>query len=135
MKYLILLICTISLIGCTGSRTRINYGADLAVYEASPQWMFDHMPPGTPRGASRFYGYYDPTDGSITLNEQNTKWTAVRIFNHEFTLHAIPHQKPVDATELLLRYHSPSFDFILHPEQRDRLLAMSVAKQAAKDNK
>jgi len=95
------------------SRTRLNPGADLALYEASPTWIWEN----TPRQyGSRTYGFYDPADGSITIDKTLTCWGKAKVLNHEMTGHGFDHQWPRDGWELMARYSAPGFDFLQHPE-------------------
>lgn len=117
MKYLFAALAVLLLVGCSGSRTRLNPGADLAWYEGSAQWMFDHLPPGCNRATAFLGGYYDPTDGSITTNEQLNRTGFFRVGMHELGIHAFNHQKPADMEELMRRYESPAFSFGFHYEE------------------
>lgn len=117
MKYLLACLCLLFLVGCDGSRSRLNDGADLATYSASPQWMFQHIPAGLPKGQVRLDGYYDPDDGSITISEQLHGWMLARTYAHELG-HAWDHQRPADIWELLARYQSPDFSFNPHPDEQ-----------------
>jgi len=112
MKYLIVAISFILLSGCY-SRTRLNNGADLAVYYGSTQHMSDKIPAGVYKPNAMVYGYYSPADGSITLHEQLRGLGAARVFAHELA-HAYDRQKPRDLWELLARYQSVDFDFNPH---------------------
>lgn len=113
---LILLAATLLMgVGCDGSRTRLNVGGDLAVYEGSTQWMFQRIPAGRDKATSFVGGYYDPQDGSITINEQLRGWGFAIVFTHELG-HAFDHQRPADIWELLARYSAPGFDFNFHPD-------------------
>lgn len=103
---------TVALLAGCGSRTQINPGADLAVYVGSAQWMHA-LKPGHKGAPTYLGGYYDPEDGSITVNEQSHGWALARIFVHEIG-HAYDHQKPVDLWELMARYESPNFSFNFH---------------------
>lgn len=133
IRLLTIVILSLTLTAC-GSRAQINYGADLAVYSGSPQWMWDHLPPGVDRQVAVLKGYYSTEDGSITISEQLDRWETARVFAHELA-HAYEHQRPADMWELLLRYQSDRFDFNLHPEQRDQMRAMDAARKAAAEAK
>ncbi len=111
---LVLFAALALLTGCA-QRWQINVGADLATYVASAQWMFEHTPPGLPKNATFLGGYYDPEDGSITLNEQLHEWQLARVYVHELG-HAFDHQRPADLWELMARYQSPGFGFNPHPD-------------------
>ena len=111
MRYIVIILALL-LTGCD-SRTRLNPGADLAVYEADPQWMFRTLPEGYDKATTIRLGYYSPADGSITLHEQLRGLGAARVFAHELA-HAYDHQKPRDLWELLARYQSVDFDFNPH---------------------
>ena len=124
-------ILALSAVGC-GSRTQINPGADLAIYTGSTQWMHERKP-GPKWQLTYLGGYYDPEDGSITVNEQSHEWALVRIFVHELG-HAWDHQKPVDLWELMARYQAPGFDFNFHPDQRDIERARDAARAATEAN-
>jgi hypothetical protein len=119
-------------LGCS-DRTRINNGADLAIYVGTPQHMFDHIPAGVYKGNARLDGYYSPADGSITISEQLHGWSLVRTFVHEFG-HAADHQRPSDIWELMARYQAPGFDFNFHPDQCDIERARDAARAATEAN-
>ena len=112
MKYIALLICALFTIGCA-ERTRLNPGAQLSVYEANTQWMFETLPAGCNKATTVRLGYYSTSDGSITLNEQLRGYAAARVLVHELS-HAYDHQKPRDMWELLARYQSVDFNFNPH---------------------
>lgn len=116
MMRLTLLICALFIVGC-GSRTQINYGADLAVYVGSSQHMFECIPKGIDKSVYVLHGYYSPDDGSITISEQLNRFAMARVFAHELA-HAYDHQKPRDMWELLARYQSTDFDFNPHKESK-----------------
>jgi hypothetical protein len=108
MTRLLPILVVLLLIGC-GDRTRLNPGADLAVYIGSTSHMDTHRPP--------VLGYYSLTDGSITLSEQLRGMGIARTFAHELA-HAYDHQKPRDLWELLARYQSDRFDFNPHKDTK-----------------
>lgn len=116
MRLILLAVAALAFVGC-GSRTQINPGADLAVYVGSTQWMHERKPwhKGNP---SFFGGYYDITNGSITVNEQLHGWALVGVFTHELLGHAWDHQRPRDGWELLARYHSPAFQLLTHSQEQ-----------------
>ncbi len=110
MRYLAI-IAVLLLCGCD-SRTRLNPGADLAVYVGSTDHMAYH--PLNQRNGM-LMGYYCYDDGSITLNEQLRGYGIARVFAHELA-HAFDHQQPKDMWELLSRYQSRDFDFNPHKD-------------------
>lgn len=111
MRRIIIAIAALAVAGC-GSRTQINPGADLAVYVGSTQWMHG-LKPGHKGAPTYLGGYYDPADGSITVNEQSHGWELAIVFSHELG-HAWDHQQPADLWELLARYSAPGFSFNFH---------------------
>jgi len=111
-----ILFVILLLTGC-GHRWQVNHGADLATYVASSQWMFERIPAGTPKATAFLGGYYDPADGSITLNEQLHGWDLARVYVHELG-HDWDHQRPADLWELMARYQAPDFDFNPHPDDQ-----------------
>jgi len=122
MRHLIpiLTMSVLAFAGCAGSRTQINPGAELAIYVGSTQYMFDKMPAGLIKMHHVNEGFYDPTDGSITINEQLRGWGFTTKLMHEMNLHAYDHQR-VSIMELMQRYESPSFSFNFHdPESVER---------------
>jgi hypothetical protein len=106
------ILAVLLLTGCD-TRTRLNPGADLAVYVGSTAHMESHRPAGAPLATSQVLGYYSTRDGSITLSEQLRGYGIARVFAHELG-HAFDHQKPRDLWELLGRYQSADFDFNPH---------------------
>jgi len=128
MIRLAIAILALALVGC-GSRTRLNPGADLAIYQGSTAHMHETLPAGVDHATTTRLGYYSPSDGSITLHEQLRGLAAARVLAHELA-HAYDHQKPRDIWELLIRYQAPGFDFNLHPEQRDVVRAIKVSRRA-----
>lgn len=115
MRLILLAVTVLAFVGCGPVRTRLNHGADLAVYEASPEWFYENMPR---RVGRRWFGFYDPTDGSITIDRTLSPWGKARVFSHEMTGHGVDHQNPKDGWELLARYHSPAFKLLTHSEDQ-----------------
>ena len=113
----ILPLLAVLLLTACDSRTRLNPGADLAVYVGTTAHMDTHRMPGESVATTQVLGYYSPSDGSITLNEQLRGYGIARTFAHELA-HAFDHQKPRDMWELLARYQSPTFDFNPHKDTK-----------------
>ncbi len=109
---LLLLLC-----GCD-SRTQINYGAQRAVYVGTVQHMFNKIPAGIPKSVGRLNGYYSLADGSITINEQLSKWETARTFAHELA-HAYDKQQFRDMWELLALYEGRDFTFNPHQHPKE----------------
>lgn len=120
MKYLILLVCALFTIGCD-SRTRLNPGADLAVYVGSTQYMHQRITEGNLRAYARLDGFYDPANGDIVLNEQLRGVGWIQVWSDELQ-HAYAHQRPTDLIELLRRYESPDFRLIAHGDEEIAIL-------------
>jgi hypothetical protein len=120
----ILLLCGLALTGC-GERTRVNVGAEYAVYIGSTQWMHQRIPPGIYRGDAQLNGYYDPADGSITLSEQLRGLRLLEVWTDELK-HAQDHHQ-VDFWTLLKRYQSPTFQLIHHSDEEAAILAALCA--------
>lgn len=122
---LLLLTCAAALLlgGCTGSRTRLNPGAELGWYVADSAWMFSHTAPHQRTPTSRLDSYYDPANGDIVVSEQLHGMLLVAKSMEEIG-HAVDHQRPATLWQLLRRYQAPGFLPIAHdPEE----LAMLVA--------
>jgi hypothetical protein len=126
--FLLALATLLPLGGCSGSRTRLNPGADLGWYVADSAWLFNHIPPGVQRTpGSRLDGYYDPANGDIVISEQLHGMRLVNAAFEELS-HANDHQRPASLWELIRRYQTPrnpSFLRIAHgPEELARLIAI-----------
>lgn len=123
MMRLAILALIVLLAGCA-DRTRLNPGADLAVYRASAAYM-DALRPPTPTYAIPIIrGAYNHEDGSIYLREGMSRTQTALTFAHELA-HAFDHQRPRDLWELLRRYNgrkpsddSDGFDFNFHREHQ-----------------
>lgn len=120
MRPLLPIIAIALLAGC-GSRTRINPGADLAVYIGSSQYMHSRITAGRLRADTRLDGFYDPANGDIVLNEQLRGIGWIQVWSDEIQ-HAYAHQQPADLIELLRRYESPSFRLIAHSKEEIAVL-------------
>lgn len=118
---LCILIIAMSLVGCDGTRTRLNTGSDLAWYSADAAWMKQHS------DGIMDWGQYNPANGDITIWDGLSGMTLVNVSCEELW-HAADHQKPSSLWELIRRYQTPldpSFMRIAHtPED----LAMTIAK-------
>jgi len=125
---LIILSALALVLGGCASRERINWGAELAIYNASPQWMFDRLPPGVDRATGVLKGYYDPANGEITISEQLCRSEWARTLIHEMG-HAYDHQQPASIWALISRYDSPErASFNLHsPAETARLMAVAAS--------
>ncbi len=119
MRYLAV-IAVLLLCGCD-SRTRLNPGADLAVYIGSTQYMHSRLPPGASRDSALLGGFYDPANGDIVLNEQLRGAGWIQVWSDELQ-HAYAHQRPADLIELLRRYESPDFRLIAHGKEEIAIL-------------
>jgi hypothetical protein len=120
MKFFLLVSIVLLCAGC-GGRTRINTGADLAVYIGSTQYMHSRITEGNLRAYSRLDGFYDPANGDIVLNEQLRGVGWVQVWSDELQ-HAYAHQRPADLIELLRRYESPDFKLIAHGKEEIAIL-------------
>jgi hypothetical protein len=125
MIRILIVLAVVLLTGC-GDRTRLNPGADLAVYIGSAQWMHERKP-GPSYGPAQLLGYYDPSNGDITISEQVRGTGFIQVWSDELQ-HAYAHQRPADLLELLRRYESPGFKLIAHtPEDIAVLNAMCAS--------
>ena len=114
------ILAVLFLTGC-GDRTRLNPGADLAVYIGSTQYMHSRIPEGSLRAYARLDGFYDPANGDIILNEQLRGVGWIQVWSDELQ-HAYAHQQPADLIELLRRYESPDFRLIAHGKEEIAIL-------------
>lgn len=99
------------------SRRQINPGAELGIYVGTTQYMWERSGANRATGGKAKMGFYDPTDGSVTISEQVRGWGVFIVPMHELGIHAFDHQKPRDMAELLRRYESPSFSFYFHSDE------------------
>jgi hypothetical protein len=120
MIRILIVLAIVLLTGC-GDRTRINHGADLAVYIGSTQYMHSRLPPGSSHDSARLLGFYDPANGDIVLNEQVRGVGWIQVWSDELQ-HAYAHQQPADLIELLRRYESPNFRLIAHGKEEIAIL-------------
>ena len=111
---LAVVISLVCMVGCART-TQVNYGAELPIYMASPQFMFEAIPAGVQKNYAMLRGFYYKPTGAIYSHEGMSPAQTMRTFAHELA-HAYDDQRPADMWELLRRYHSPRFDFNFHKE-------------------